>query len=66
MSCTLICMLDLYGELGRYPRENIIKTRMIKYGKQNKISRICHEFVLKSNINFKWKIAVKISWILFM
>lgn len=50
----------LYGEFGRYPLEIIVKTRMIKYwvklitGKQSKISKFSYDFMLKSDVNFKW------------
>jgi hypothetical protein len=55
----------LYGELGRYPLEIVIKTRMINYwcklimGKENKVARICYENMLNSTINFKWLQHIK-------
>jgi hypothetical protein len=55
----------LYGELGRYPLEIVIKTRIINYwckllmGSESKISRQCYEFMLNSEINYKWLNYVK-------
>jgi hypothetical protein len=50
----------LYGELGRYPLEIIVKTRMINFwskllsGSTTKISRICYENMLHSTVCYKW------------
>jgi hypothetical protein len=55
----------LLAELGRYPLEIVIKTRMINYwnkllsGSENKIARICYENMLKSPDSFKWLTFIK-------
>ena len=55
----------LYAELGRYPIDIIIKTRMIKYWikllnmHDTKLSKICYKFMLNSDHPFKWKSSIK-------
>lgn len=55
----------LYGELGRYPIELTIKTRMIKFwgkllsGSGSKISRICYENMFNYMRNNKWLNRIK-------
>jgi hypothetical protein len=50
----------LYGELGRFPLEVIIKARVVKYwsnlllGSPEKITRLCYEYMLSLDINYKW------------
>jgi hypothetical protein len=50
----------LYAELGRFPLDIIIKTRMIKYWcklvgcHETKISRICYDYMYRSPDVFKW------------
>jgi hypothetical protein len=56
----------LYAELGRYPLEIVIKTRMVKFwskltltDNKSKISYLCYRYMLNSNHNFKWLKHVK-------
>ena len=55
----------LYGELGRYPLEIGIKSRIINYwcklltGSEFKIARQCYELMLHSEISYKWINHVK-------
>ena len=56
----------LLGELGRYPVEIVVQTKMISFwvrlllGKQSKISYILYQYMLhNSNQNFKWLNKIK-------
>ena len=55
----------LYGELGRYPLEIIIKTRMVSFwnksimGKEHKLSIEIYRCMLNQNINYKWINKIK-------
>lgn len=55
----------LYGELGRYSLNIVVKTRIIKYwtklviSKESKLAHICYKNMVNSNINFKWLSFVK-------
>ena len=55
----------LYGELGRYPIEIIIKTRMINFWNKLvthngfKISHICYKFMQNSTYRCKWLAHIK-------
>jgi hypothetical protein len=55
----------LYGELGRYPLEIVIKSRMIHFWSKllssntTKISHICYNHMLNSTVNYKWLNHIK-------
>ena len=55
----------LYGELGRYPMDILIKSRMVNYwcklvmGNRNKISKVCYDIMLNSDTSFKWSECIK-------
>ena len=55
----------LYRELGRYPLEIIIKTRMVSFwnklimGKEHKLSMKIYRYMLNQNINYKWINKIK-------
>lgn len=55
----------LYGELGRYPMDIVIKSRMVNYwcklvmGNRNKISKVCYDIMLNSDTSFKWSECIK-------
>ena len=55
----------LYAELGRYPLEIVIKSRMISFwnklilSKGTKISGLLYQLMLQSNTNYKWTSYIK-------
>ena len=59
----------LLGELGRYPLEIIIKTRMVRFwnrimhGKETKLSSLLYQSLLHSpNVNSKWLTCIQSSF----
>ena len=58
-ACKSTPLYMLYGELGRYPLEIIIKTRMVSFwnklimGKENKLSMKIYRYMLNQNIMWK-------------
>ena len=58
-------MYMLYGELGRYPIDIVVKTRMISFwnrmisGKEHKLSVIIYKYMLNQNIECKWINKIK-------